>query len=444
MKIYNSKTQKLETFNPIDQKIVKMYVCGPTIYSNVHIGNTRPLIFFDIVKNHLKNLGYEVQYVSNITDIDDKIIAKAQEKNISEEELVDENLKRYLSVCNQLGVCDFYKQPRVTQYIDSIIDFIQKLIDLDYAYESAGDVYFRVDKIDEYGELSKVDLESQISGARVAIDSKKQYEYDFVLWKKTITGITWNSPFGKGRPGWHTECVVMINEILGSTIDIHGGGVDLKFPHHENENAQSLACGNNLANYWMHNGFINIDNVKMSKSLGNIIDAQNLIDELGSNVVRLLMLQTSYRQPINIDDNFINQTKKINEKFDKVFQMIDIKFTLQKDNVYINEINKFMNNDFAVANVVSYMLEKSKKTLDYDLKNAFLYTFSLLGLVYEIKIPQNDELPDEIMELLTKRSQAKEEKNYQIADIIKADIEKLGYEVVDTRDGVICQKMMKK
>ncbi len=443
MKIYNSLTDKLEVFKPINEGQIKMYVCGPTIYSDIHIGNARPLIFFDVVARYFKKQGLDVKYVSNITDIDDKIIKKAQELNITEEELVAINYKEYIKVCKDLRIDDFYQQPRVTDFIPEIVEFIQKLIDHDYAYLSGDDVYFDTSKASDYGELSNINLDQNKEGTRIQANDKKRNPADFTLWKKTSVGITFDAPFGVGRPGWHTECVVMINAILGNNIDIHGGGIDLKFPHHENENAQNKCLNGSLANYWVHNGFIELDNEKMSKSLGNTILVKDILAKLNANQVRLLMLQTNYRQPININDNFLKQTNTIDEKLHKLFQLTK-GHDKQDDakNSHIDELNGAMSHDFSTANVITKLIAMLKLDVDQAMIQAIYYGLEMLGLEYSYE--QELEIPAEVLALIEQRNQKKEEKLYAEADKIKQDILMLGYEILDTRDGVKCKIAQKK
>lgn len=300
MLIYNTYTRQKEEFKPIEENKVKMYICGPTVYNYVHIGNARPVLFFDLVHRYFNYLGYEVDYVSNVTDVDDKIINRAIEEEVTEAEIAKKYLEYFLE-CNQLlNALPFNKMPKVTENMEEMIDFIHALVERGYAYAVEGDVYFRIDKVREYGQLSGKRIEELEVGARIAEDSKKENPLDFVLWKKTDKGITWDSPWGAGRPGWHTECVVMIQKEFKGKIDIHGGGTDLQFPHHENEIAQSLCMhGHSIANYWMHVGRLGLNNEKMSKSLGNVINVKDLIEKIDANAFRLFMLSVHYRQPIN-------------------------------------------------------------------------------------------------------------------------------------------------
>ena len=316
MRLFNTLTNKKEEFKPIEEGKVSIYICGPTVYNHAHIGNTRPMIVFDVLRRIFEYLGNDVTFVSNYTDVDDKIIKAAKAEGITEKELTDKYIKAYEDVRAGLNIEDPTYKPRVTETMPEIIDFIQALIDKGYAYEVDGDVYFRVTKVKEYGMLSGIKVEDLIAGASDRTlsedDKKKESTTDFALWKKTNEGIQFDTPWSKGRPGWHTECVVMINKLFkDGKIDIHGGGQDLKFPHHENEIAQSMAYnGHPIANYWMHNQMINIDGEKMSKSLGNVLWAKDLIVEFGCNVFKWLMLSTHYRNPLNMTDDVIAGVRK--------------------------------------------------------------------------------------------------------------------------------------
>ena len=316
MRLFNTLTNKKEEFKPIEEGKVSIYICGPTVYNHAHIGNTRPMIVFDVLRRTFEYLGNDVTFVSNYTDVDDKIIKAAKVEGITEKELTDKYIKAYEDVRAGLNIEDPTYKPRVTETMPEIIDFIQALIDKGYAYEVDGDVYFRVTKVKEYGMLSGIKVEDLIAGASDRTlsvdDKKKESTTDFALWKKTNEGIQFDTPWSKGRPGWHTECVVMINKLFkDGKIDIHGGGQDLKFPHHENEIAQSMAYnGHPIANYWMHNQMINIDGEKMSKSLGNVLWAKDLIVEFGCNVFKWLMLSTHYRNPLNMTDDVIAGVRK--------------------------------------------------------------------------------------------------------------------------------------
>ncbi len=310
MKIYNTKTLKKEEFKPITEGEVKMYVCGPTVYDNVHIGNVRPVVVFDTLRRTFEELGYKVKYVSNYTDVDDKIIRRSKELGISEKELTDEMIAAYNDIRHKLNAADLYKTPRVTETMNEIISFIDGLVDKGAAYEKDGDVYFRTSSVADYGSLSNQNLDDLQVGARIEENDLKESPLDFALWKKTEDGIKWPTRYSIGRPGWHTECVVMINKELGSLIDIHGGGKDLKFPHHENERAQSMAINESeLANYWVHSGMIDINGVKMSKSLGNFITAKDILSKVDPMVLRWFLLATQYRDDVNVSDEIIESSK---------------------------------------------------------------------------------------------------------------------------------------
>lgn len=429
MKIYNSLTDKIEEFIPIEEGKVSMYVCGPTVYNYVHIGNMRPVITFDMVYNYLKYLGYDVTYASNFTDINPKIIKAAEELKISEREVADKFIKAYLEDLKNYNCNEIDIRPRVIEHLEDIFNFIQKLIEKDYAYVIDGDVYFRVSKIKDYGILSNQNIEDLISGSRVDIDEKKEDPLDFALWRKTDKGEQFDSPWGKGIPGWHTECVVMINKLFGKKIDIHAGGVDLKFPHHENEIAQSIALNNNyIANYWMHNGHINIDNQKMSKSLGNFILAKDFIKEHTANVIKIALFNTHYRLPINLTDKVFEEAQNIDNK---------IKSVLKSANLYLNIHNKinldnntkdevfeeYMNDDFNTPNVITYLLSLVKELNNslrtngekvLTLTNKILTITNVLGLVYDMPT-----LTEEQKEKYQDWIAARDNKNFEKADILR-------------------------
>ena len=313
MKIFNSMNQKVEEFKPLHPNEVHMYVCGQTVYNYPHIGNARPIVVFDTLRRTFQAIGYNVKMVSNYTDVDDKIIKVAKECGVSEAEITEKFINAYNHDRLSLHAAMPDAAPRVTETMDAIIAFIKLLVDKGHAYEIEGDVYFRVNSVESYGKLSNQQIEDLLVGARIDENSKKENPLDFTLWKKTEEGIKWDSPWSVGRPGWHTECVVMINQEFGGehTIDIHGGGMDLKFPHHENEIAQSRAAYDSpIANYWIHNGMVNIDGEKMSKSLGNVIWAKDMIAKIGGNVLRWVMLSAHYRAPLNINEEAIETAKK--------------------------------------------------------------------------------------------------------------------------------------
>lgn len=430
MKIYNSLTDKLEEFIPIEKGKITMYVCGPTVYNYVHIGNMRPAITFDMVANYFKYLGYEVRYASNFTDINPKIINAAKELGLTEREVADKFIKAYLDDINSYQCSCVTDRPTVLENLSNIIDFISKLIELDYAYNVDGDVYFRVRKIKDYGKLSNNTIAELESGARVEIDAKKEDPLDFALWRKTDSGENFSSPWGRGIPGWHTECVVMINNLFGSKIDIHGGGVDLKFPHHENEIAQSKALNNNyLANYWMHNGHINVDGTKMSKSLNNFILAKDFIKKYRPNVIKLAMFKTHYRLPFNISDNLFNEAITLDERIYNSLKQASVK--IQVDNIKYSKlmqdvkINEIMDDDFNTPNLISYLLELVKE-LNSSLRTGLSFTeiydkinliVGILGLHYEMPTMSEDDLKTYNAWLT-----AKKEKNFNEADKLRTQL----------------------
>ena len=430
MKIYNSLTDKLEEFIPIEKGKITMYVCGPTVYNYVHIGNMRPAITFDMVANYFKYLGYEVRYASNFTDINPKIINAAKELGLTEREVADKFIKAYLDDINSYQCSCVTDRPTVLENLSNIIDFISKLIELDYAYNVDGDVYFRVRKIKDYGKLSNNTIAELESGARVEIDAKKEDPLDFALWRKTDSGENFSSPWGRGIPGWHTECVVMINNLFGSKIDIHGGGVDLKFPHHENEIAQSKALNNNyLANYWMHNGHINVDGTKMSKSLNNFILAKDFIKKYRPNVIKLAMFKTHYRLPFNISDDLFNEAITLDERIYNSLKQASVK--IQVDNIKYSKlmqdvkINEIMDDDFNTPNLISYLLELVKE-LNSSLRTGLSFTeiydkinliVGVLGLHYEMPTMSEDDLKTYNAWLT-----AKKEKNFNEADKLRTQL----------------------
>ena len=439
MILFNTLTNKKEEFKPIKEGEVSLYVCGPTVYNYVHIGNTRPMIVFDVLRRTFEYLGNQVTFVSNFTDVDDKIIKAAKEEGITEKELTDKYIKAYEDVRRDLNLEFPTYAPRVTETMDQIIDFIGQLIDKGYAYEVDGDVYFRVSKIDEYGELSGIKIEDLVAGASERVEDKgvKEESTDFALWKKTDEGIQFNSPWSQGRPGWHTECVVMINDIFeDGKIDIHGGGQDLKFPHHENEIAQSRALnGHPIAHTWMHNQMININNEKMSKSLGNVIWAKDLIKELGCNVYKWFMLSSHYRNPLNMTDKIIESVKKEVAKVDNVIKQaslylqvngIEIKnFDRVAVDDMVNALADDLNTSLALTDILNQVkvlnqLMRVKEKNNDEIAQAYatlLKMCDVMGFVFEPK-----QLDDEELELYKKWIDAKAQKNFEKADQYRAKL----------------------
>lgn len=429
VRLFNSLSNKIEIFKPIEEGKINIYVCGPTVYDDAHVGNFRPPVFFDTVKRFLSYIGYKVTLVSNFTDVDDKIIKRCIELGISEKELTDGTIKNYRSVLSSLNVmpCDYY--PRVSETMDEIINYIDKLVKSGHAYVSGNDVYFRINSIEKYGRLSNINIEQLEAGARIQENENKENPFDFTLWKKTDVGVNWDSPWGKGRPGWHTECVVMINDILGNKIDIHGGGFDLKFPHHENEIAQSEACCNSiLADYWMHVGFLNFNNQKMSKSLGNVVYGKDAIKNLGGTLTRYILLSTYYRSPMNLSDEVIESSKiemeKISNSLNALAKELQIRNIFDTSaNPEISNFISCMCDDFNISNAMSEIFALIK-SINVDLRNkktenAKLLTYfaslttmlEILGLKFDIIRLSEDDLS-----LIKKYNEAKDNKNYELSD----------------------------
>ena len=439
MKLFNTLTNKKEEFKPFREGEVSIYVCGPTVYNYVHIGNTRPMIVFDILRRTFEYLGYKVIFVSNFTDVDDKIIKAAKEEGVSEKELTDKYIQAYEDVRRDLNLLFPTYAPRVTNTMDAIINFIDDLVKKGYAYEVDGDVYFRVSKIKEYGQLSGIRIEDLVAGASERVDEndKKEESTDFALWKKTDEGIQFDSPWSKGRPGWHTECVVMINDIFeDGKIDIHGGGQDLKFPHHENEIAQSMACHHHpIAHTWMHNQMINIDNQKMSKSLGNVIWAKDLINELGCNVYKWFMLSSHYRNPLNLTDEVLNSVKKEVAKVDNVIKAASLylqvngidgkEYCKETIDTMVKALEDDLNTSLALTQILNQvknlnqLMRVKEKDNELILKNynTLLKMTDVMGFVYEPRQLSLDEL-----ELYQNWVAAKEAKNFDEADKLRNEL----------------------
>lgn len=439
MKIFNTLTNKKEEFKPLREGEVSIYVCGPTVYNYVHIGNTRPMIVFDVLRRTFEYLGYKVTFVSNFTDVDDKIIKAAKAEGITEKELTDKYIAAYEDVRRNLNLLFPTYAPRVTNTMDAIIKFIDNLDKSGYAYEVDGDVYFRVSKIDEYGQLSGIKIEDLVAGASERIDEndKKEESTDFALWKKTDEGIRFDSPWSKGRPGWHTECVVMINDIFeGGKIDIHGGGQDLKFPHHENEIAQSMACHHHpIAHTWMHNQMINIDNQKMSKSLGNVIWAKDMVAELGCNVVKWFMLSSHYRNPLNLTEEVLNSVKKEVAKVDNVIKSVSL--YLQVNHIANENYNKAavdgmvgaleddLNTSLALTKILDQVKklnlafrqkEKNDKAIAIEYQTLLKMT-AVIGFVFEPRKLNAAEL-----EIYQAWLEAKQNKDFETADKLRTQL----------------------
>ena len=445
MRLFNTLTNKKEEFKPIEEGKVSIYICGPTVYNHAHIGNTRPMIVFDVLRRTFEYLGNDVTFVSNYTDVDDKIIKAAKAEGITEKELTDKYIKAYEDLRAGLNIEDPTYKPRVTETMPEIIDFIQALIDKGYAYEVDGDVYFRVTKVKEYGMLSGIKVEDLIAGASDRTlsedDKKKESTTDFALWKKTNEGIQFDTPWSKGRPGWHTECVVMINKLFkDGKIDIHGGGQDLKFPHHENEIAQSMAYnGHPIANYWMHNQMINIDGEKMSKSLGNVLWAKDLIVEFGCNVFKWLMLSTHYRNPLNMTDDVIAGVRKEVSKVENATKNASLYLQVnhvpahdyKKETVdaMVNALEDDLNTSLALTQVLDQVKVLNQVMRVREKDNDVIATEyatlvkmgDVLGFLFE-----GTKLSEEDIALYEQWNAYKKEKNFDEADRVRKELTERG------------------
>lgn len=441
IRLYNTKTLQIEEFKPIHEGHVDMYVCGPTVYNYAHIGNARPMIVFDVLKRLFEAEGYSVTYVSNFTDVDDKIIKKAAEENTTEAVIAQRYIDAYQEVRTLLNTELPDITPRVTETMDKIIEFIDKLVKTGHAYEANGDVYFSVESVPTYGEISHQHLDQLEAGARIETNDQKKNPYDFALWKKTDMGIKWNSPWGEGRPGWHTECVVMINDNIGDCIDIHGGGMDLKFPHHENEAAQQEAMhGNTLANYWVHNAMVNIDGQKMSKSLGNTMWAKDVVLSLGTNLTRWLVSSVHYRKELNFSDETIETARKELDKVLTPLKQAYIKAALadyfmgddydkESYRAFLDCLDDDMNTPNAYA-VIFETVKKLNQTLrqrEIDFTQLTLYSnavekmLNVLGIIVDKPVIGETE-----KELFAKWNQAKVDKDFDSADKYRNELAEKG------------------
>ena len=441
IRLYNTKTLQIEDFKPIHEGHVDMYVCGPTVYNYAHIGNARPMIVFDVLKRLFEAEGYSVTYVSNFTDVDDKIIKKAAEENTTEAVIAQRYIDAYQEVRTLLNTELPDITPRVTETMDKIIAFIDKLVKTGHAYEANGDVYFSVESVPTYGEISHQHLDQLEAGARIETNDQKKNPYDFALWKKTDMGIKWNSPWGEGRPGWHTECVVMINDNIGDCIDIHGGGMDLKFPHHENEAAQQEAMhGNTLANYWVHNAMVNIDGQKMSKSLGNTMWAKDVVLSLGTNLTRWLVSSVHYRKELNFSDETIETARKELDKVLTPLKQAYIKASLadyvmgddydkESYRAFLDCLDDDMNTPNAYA-VIFETVKKLNQTLrqrEIDFAQVALYRNAVEKMLNVLGIVVDKPVIGEIeKELFAKWNQAKADKDFDSADKYRNELAEKG------------------
>ncbi len=452
IKVYNSLTKSKEIFSPIEKEKVKMYVCGMTVYDLCHLGHARVLVVFDLINRWFKAHGYDVIYVRNITDIDDKIIARANEQKITIGELTQKFIDEMNQDIGALNVLNPTYEPRATQHIDGMIKMIANLIDKGFAYQADNnDVYYSVEKFEGYGKLSGKSLKELKAGNRVEIDHSKENSFDFVLWKSAKTNEpSWDSPWGRGRPGWHIECSVMSNEILGQHFDIHGGGQDLQFPHHENEIAQSEAANDcQMANYWIHNGFVKVDDEKMSKSLGNFFTIRSILEHYDAEVVRFFILKAHYRSPLNYSDKHLEDAKI---GLTKLYLTIrDFKGELISkidwNQPYANKFKQALDDDFNSSEAIAILFELANeinKTNSSELLILLKSLAQILGLLS--KDPehflQGNNLKDDVdIELMIKkRNDAKKNKNFQEADDIRANLLKKGILLEDTPEGTIWRK----
>lgn len=464
MKIYNTMTRQKEEFVPLDKNEVKIYACGPTVYNYIHIGNARPLCVFDVLRRYLEYRGYHVKFVQNFTDIDDKIIKRANEEGTTYDKISEKYIQEFWTDADGLNFKHATVHPKATENIDEIISIIQSLVEKGYAYEAWGDVYFRTLKFKEYGKLSHQPIEDLESGARIAIGEVKEDPLDFALWKGAKPGEPyWDSPWGKGRPGWHIECSAMNRKYLGNTIDIHCGGKDLVFPHHENEIAQSeCANGCTFARYWMHNGYINVDNVKMSKSLGNFKTVREIADVYGYEVIRYFLISAHYRSPINYNIDIIEQCKSALERLYTCRDSLDFALKnaenepCENDGQLIslfesrkNEFITAMDDDLNTADGIAALFELTKdinthilskkvsKNVCEQAARIFDELCDVLGLLYNRK---SNDLSDDVEALIEKRETARKNKDWATADQIRDDLKARGIILKDTPQGVTWTK----
>src|SRR4051812_38717792 len=457
IQIYNTLTRKKETFVPLEEGKVKMYVCGPTVYNYIHIGNARPAIVFDTVRRYLEYRDYDVQYVSNFTDVDDKLIRAANQLGEEVPTIADRFINAYFEDVTALGCKKADIHPRVMENMDIIIEFISQLIDKGFAYESAGDVYFRTRKFDDYGKLSHQSIDDLQVGARIEVGDRKEDDLDFALWKAAKEGeIYWESPWGLGRPGWHIECSAMAKKYLGETIDIHAGGQDLTFPHHENEIAQSEALSGKLfSRYWMHNGYINIDNEKMSKSLGNFVLVHDIIKRHNPQVLRFFMLSVHYRNPINYSEELLESTKAAFERLTTSYQNLNHRRGastdltdhnqewLDKLTVLHEQFIEAMDDDFNTALAISVLFDISKlanyylleKNTAVEIIDAFTNKFEELFEVLGLTLGNEEMLDEDIDALIEKRNQARRDRNFQLSDQIRDQLKEMNIILEDTPQG---------
>ena len=465
IKVYNTLTKKKEEFKPLVAGKVKMYVCGPTLYNFFHIGNGRTFIVFDTIRRYFEYRGYEVEFVQNFTDIDDKMIKRANEENTTVKEVGDKYIKEYYEDADNLNIERATVNPRATEYITQIIDFVKGLVDKGFAYEVDGDVYFSTKKFGDYGKLSGQNIEDLQSGARISIDERKKDPMDFAIWKVQKPGEpAWKSPWGMGRPGWHIECSCMAKNILGDTIDIHAGGSDLAFPHHENEIAQSEALtGKTFANYWLHSAFVNVNNQKMSKSLNNFLTARAALEKFDADVIRFLMLSAHYRQQLNFSEELLLSAKASVERiYNTIYNLENLLDEVRTTHItdeekkYLQSLNKYkekyiekMDDDFNTADAITAIFDLIKDVnINVNIDSSKELITGCLNLIRELGKPlgmlqksTKVNLDDEIQKLVNERQQARKDKNWALADKIRDDLKSRGIVLEDTPQGIRWHKI---
>jgi len=470
MKIYNTLTRRKEEFEPIRKGQVNIYVCGPTVYNYIHIGNARPIVVFDTLRRYMEYRGYKVKYAQNFTDVDDKIINRAKDEGVSALEISERFIKEYFDDADALNVRRADVHPKVSEHIDEIENFVDTLVGKGFAYEADGDVYFSTRKFPEYGKLSGQNIEDLEAGARIAVGEVKEDPIDFALWKarKTEDEIAWESPWGMGRPGWHTECCVMAPKYCGGALDIHAGGEDLIFPHHENEIAQyEAAHGEQFARYWMHNAFINIDNKKMSKSLGNFFTVRDVTSQFDPMVLRFYMLSAHYRSPLNFSKELMQSAKaSLDRILSCIWRLEDLlprlkekgmskeeEEALKKVEEYTALFSEKMEDDLNTADAITQIFElvrlanstvneESSKDFGSIMKESIAVLVHVLGIRTEKKEEKLDEgLEEKVNALIAKRQEAKKNKDFTEADRIRDELLSMGISLKDTRNGVEWQKI---
>ena len=465
MKIYNSLTRKKEEFVPIVPGKISMYVCGPTVYNYFHIGNGRTFIVFDTIRRYMEYRGYEVNFVQNFTDIDDKMINKANEEHTTVKEIGDKYIDEYYKDADGLNIKRATTNPRATEYISEIIEFVSGLIEKGYAYEVDGDVYFRTKKFENYGQLIGQNLDDLRSGARINVDERKEDPVDFAIWKAQKPGEPgWECPWGVGRPGWHIECSCMAKKLLGETIDIHAGGMDLAFPHHENEIAQSEALtGKKFANYWMHAAFLNVNNQKMSKSLNNFLTARDALKQYDPDVIRFLMLSGHYRIQLNFSNDLLESAKASVERLynaignlENLISEVKINEMTEDEVKYLNSLDSYrqryiekMDDDFNTADAISVLFDLIRDiNSNVGINSSKELCEKALELIRELGSPlgilqktTKGNLEEEIEALIAERQQARKDRNFALADKIRDELKAKGIELLDTPQGVRWKKI---